>query len=71
MPPNDHKEVEDKYYQQLQDLVSQIPCHDINIVMGDMNTQIVGTALVLNKSLAHMHRKSAWIMATFSLPSVS
>ena len=40
-PPNDHEEVQkDEYYQQLQDLISHISCHDINIVMGDMNTQI-------------------------------
>ena len=43
MAPSDHDEVEkDKYYQKLPDLVSQIPCHDITIVMVDINAQIGG-----------------------------
>ena len=41
-PPNNHEEVKkDEYHQQLQYLVSHTPHHDITIVMGDMNVQIV------------------------------
>ena len=41
MPPTDHEEVvKDKYFQELQDLVSHVSHYDITTVMGNMNAHI-------------------------------
>ena len=39
MPLNNHEVGMDEYYQQLQDIASHIPHHDIIIVFGHINAQ--------------------------------
>ena len=63
-PPNDHE-------QQLQVMVCHMLCHDITIVISDMNAQIGGDRSGFEQVLGHMHMESAWKMATISLGSVA
>lgn len=39
VPTNDCDEAKDEFYEQLQAELNNKPGHDVNIVMGDMNTK--------------------------------